>query len=204
MKEIDARGKSCPLPIVMTRSALNDPTIAGNFLVLCDSETSKENIEQYLSDNGIEHKTEKNEDHWAVEISKSGGFSAPEPENLRCPSQSPNREKGYIICFKSKNMEPGNEELGDKILQNFVNTVISVSPLPEEIIFYNSGVLLLQEGHPCQPALKELEERGVTLTLCGTCVTHYNAKDSIKIGTISNMHSILTSLANSSRIVYPC
>lgn len=50
MKEIDARGFSCPEPVIRTEKAVR----AGEteFEVLVDTNVSKENVCRYLEDNG--------------------------------------------------------------------------------------------------------------------------------------------------------
>ena len=52
MKEVDARGLSCPMPLVMTKQALEDG--AREVLVLADSGTAKANVVALLSDVGFE------------------------------------------------------------------------------------------------------------------------------------------------------
>ena len=48
-----------------------------------------------------------------------------------------------------------------------------------------------------------LEKQGVKLLICGTCVEYYNKKASIRIGTISNMYTILETLTHASKVIEP-
>ncbi|WP_409227827.1 sulfurtransferase TusA family protein [Gudongella sp. SC589] len=51
MNIIDARGMSCPQPVLMTKNALKkSPDIVQ---ILVDNETAKGNIERYLSHEGF-------------------------------------------------------------------------------------------------------------------------------------------------------
>ncbi|GAB6181245.1 sulfurtransferase TusA family protein [Desulfotomaculum defluvii] len=43
LKTVDARGLSCPEPVILTRQVLNQ-TISGNIQVLVDNNTAKENV----------------------------------------------------------------------------------------------------------------------------------------------------------------
>ncbi|MBE0476036.1 MAG: sulfurtransferase TusA family protein [Coriobacteriia bacterium] len=52
MTEIDARGLSCPLPLMRTKKALDGG--AGELTVLCDNGTAKANVVNLLSDSGFE------------------------------------------------------------------------------------------------------------------------------------------------------
>ncbi|MBP7583220.1 MAG: sulfurtransferase TusA family protein [Spirochaetes bacterium] len=51
MKTVDARGLSCPQPVVLTQKAINDGTDA--FEVQVNSVVSKENVLRCLSKNGF-------------------------------------------------------------------------------------------------------------------------------------------------------
>ena len=59
MKDItvDARGVLCPKPLIMTKKQLSKTAKDTSFLVLIDNETSKENVERFLSDNQIRFQT---------------------------------------------------------------------------------------------------------------------------------------------------
>ena len=67
---IDARGQSCPRPLMMTKKALKDPAVSAEFVVLTGSENAKENIERLLQDNGIPFQTGKEENHYRITVDK--------------------------------------------------------------------------------------------------------------------------------------
>lgn len=50
MKTIDARGLSCPEPVILTRQAMADGEAA--YVVLVDNNTSKENVTRYAEHQG--------------------------------------------------------------------------------------------------------------------------------------------------------
>ncbi len=60
MTQIDARGISCPQPVLMTKNALD----AGSteVTVLVDSKTAKSNVERYLNSTGYTFNTVKFDD----------------------------------------------------------------------------------------------------------------------------------------------
>ena len=51
MKEVDVRGLSCPMPLMLTKKALEDDP--AKILVHADSGTSKQNVVGLLSDYGF-------------------------------------------------------------------------------------------------------------------------------------------------------
>jgi TusA-related sulfurtransferase len=69
---VDARGQECPRPLMLTKKALKDEGITGEFVVLIDRENPRANIEKLLQDNGITFHTDKKEDHYRITVNKSG------------------------------------------------------------------------------------------------------------------------------------
>jgi selenium metabolism protein YedF len=200
---VDARGQLCPRPLILTKKTLNDQTVINEFVLLIDNETAKENVERFLQDNRIRFQSTKKEDHFQIQISKTGAAVTADVETY-CATEPEKKETGNnLICFKNDKMGFGSDDLGAILLKAFVNTIKEVKPLPRTIVFYNSGVTLTTTTSPLLAPLKELESLGVTLLICGTCADFYKIKDQIGVGKISNMYSILSSLTNAASIIYP-
>ena len=51
--------------------------------------------------------------------------------------------------------------------------------------------------------LKSLEAQGVEIMTCGTCLDYYGLKDKLAVGTVTNMYSIVETMAKAGRIVRP-
>ena len=66
MKEIDARGVSCPEPLMLTAQALKDSK--ETVKVLVTEPHQKMNVEKYAKDHGRKAVTEETEDGFAVVI----------------------------------------------------------------------------------------------------------------------------------------
>jgi hypothetical protein len=62
-------------------------------------------------------------------------------------------------------------------------------------------VKLLAEGSPALPSLAGLEEGGVDLVACGTCVDHFQLRDRIKVGRVGGMDEILRILAEAAKVI---
>jgi len=76
-----------------------------------------------------------------------------------------------------------------------------VQPLPEKIIFFNSGVKLVVEGSPVLEDLWALNERGVEILACGTCLGYYDLKEQIAVGEISNMYTIAETMLRAGKTI---
>ena len=48
-----------------------------------------------------------------------------------------------------------------------------------------------------------MEEKGVEILTCGTCADFFQVKDKIKVGTVTNMYTIVETLNAATKIVKP-
>jgi tRNA 2-thiouridine synthesizing protein A len=69
MVEVDARGLSCPLPVMRTKKALD----AGpdSLVVLVDSGTARANVSNMLADDGYSVSVSEEPDHFRIEAHQS-------------------------------------------------------------------------------------------------------------------------------------
>ena len=201
---IDARGLLCPKPIILTKKALNDNAVKDAFVVLIDNETSKDNVERFLSDNKVEFKTEQRDNIFNISVSKVKGkiVNSNVEDFCTIPVNKPDRGK-HVICIKNNKMGFGTDELGEILIQAFINTIKEVEPLPDKIVFYNNGIKLCLFNSKVVDSLKELENFGVKILVCGTCADYFNVKDKVAVGIVSNMYDISQTLTSASKVVCP-
>jgi len=95
----------------------------------------------------------------------------------------------------------GDDQLGEQLMGSFLRKLWSLETKPQRMIFYNSGVKLLTESSPVLDALDGLHQAGVDLIACGTCVTHFDLKNKIAVGRVSDMHEIATAMLTSPTVV---
>ncbi|OGO01317.1 MAG: SirA family protein [Chloroflexi bacterium RBG_13_53_26] len=70
MMEVDARGFSCPIPVVKTKEAIdNNPSAP--LSVLVESEVSRENVSRLARSRGYSVKVERIEDGFRLLLSPS-------------------------------------------------------------------------------------------------------------------------------------
>ena len=75
--------------------------------------------------------------------------------------------------------------------------------LPKSMLFFNGGATLTTEDSDSLEDLKSLEAQGVEIMTCGTCLDYYGLKDKLAVGTVTNMYSIVETMAKAGRIVRP-
>lgn len=95
----------------------------------------------------------------------------------------------------------GPEELQDVLIRGFLHTLNQVSPLPDAIIFINTGVRLSVEDSPVLEDLQALEEQGVEILICGTCLDYFGLTEKVAVGAISNMYTIAETLLGAGKVV---
>jgi selenium metabolism protein YedF len=100
-------------------------------------------------------------------------------------------------------MGEGDPQLGMILMKGFINALIEQPVLPTHLIFYNAGVLLTTVDSGVIHSLKSLEESGIEILVCGTCVDFYDIKAQRAVGKISNMFTITETMAKSGHVVKP-
>ncbi len=66
---VDARGLSCPQPVIETKRALEKAS-SGKVTVLVDTETARNNVERFGTSKGWKSSWEKTKDGYSVLFSK--------------------------------------------------------------------------------------------------------------------------------------
>ncbi|EOD00038.1 sulfurtransferase-like selenium metabolism protein YedF [Caldisalinibacter kiritimatiensis] len=195
-KEVDARGQACPKPVIMTKNSLNEIT-DGTITTIVDNEVAKENVIKLVKSLGFNYKVDKSSDsEFYVHITKGDGEKEDAPAT--CP---PNIFKDMTIVFGSDKLGQGSDELGKILVKGFIYSLTEAIPYPATLVFLNSGVNLTTEGSEVIEDLKKLEEQGVEILTCGTCLDFYGIEDKLKVGEVSNMYTIVEKIKNAANTV---
>lgn len=187
-KEVDARGQACPRPVILTKKAL-DEINEGIITTIVDNEIAKENVSKLAKSKGYSYKVDKSGEDYYIHITKG---EVNEEVNVCVPDTF----KDMTIAFSSNTMGSGSEELGKILVKSFIYTITEATPFPSTLVFYNTGVYLTCEGSEVVNDLKKLEEEGVEILSCGTCLDFFNIKEKLKVGEVTNMYNILEKLKN--------
>lgn len=103
-----------------------------------------------------------------------------------------------IVVMNQDQMGHGDRALGQKILGTFLKKAIAL-PHFSAIVFYNGGVKLVGPDSPVLTELRLLEERGVDLVPCGTCLQHFGITPAV--GKTADMDSILREIGQAKKVV---
>jgi selenium metabolism protein YedF len=193
-KIVDARGLACPQPVILTRNALQESDAV---TTIVDNETAKSNVSRMAAKRGCQVDVEEQEDGIYVHLTKGE-----EPAEEAAPQPVATFTSGpLILTVPSDIMGRGDKELGGILVRAFFHTLGEVEPLPQTIIFFNSGVKLVVEGSSVVQDLQALKARGIEILACGTCLGHYGLKERVAVGEVSNMYTIAETLLGASKVV---
>ena len=106
-----------------------------------------------------------------------------------------------VIIVNSEALGKGDEGVGQTLLAVFLRKVLASLKKPDAIIFYNSGVKLLVQGSRYLEVLVALEEQGVELLACGTCVYKVCNQKALLAGRITKMSEITDILLDAETVI---
>ncbi|HDP74846.1 MAG TPA: sulfurtransferase-like selenium metabolism protein YedF [Bacteroidales bacterium] len=203
-KIVDCRGQLCPQPLINTKKALKETLKGEAIQIIIDNATSCQNVSRFLTDNAVPFGIDEQNGVFTITINSQGiEFNPKKEAEEYCEVSFPGKSSSYIIALTSCFMGDGNEDLGRILMKGFLNSLPNLEKLPQEIICYNSAVTLAQKGTDTAQSLVKLNNLGVNITLCGTCVDFFGIKEEIEVGTISNMLYIAERLSSGIHVVKP-
>jgi selenium metabolism protein YedF len=185
--QIDSRGLACPQPVINTKKALenNESVIA-----IVDNNSAVENIRRMAKSMGCSLSEEIKGDGIYLTIEKKLSPNAAAGKNEPDIANSQPARGASLLVISQDVIGKGDDDLGRILIRSFFHILSETPPVPEAIVFLNSGVKLVAQGSEVSDDLKSLEKKGVKILACGTCLDYYKLKDKILAGSISNMYEI--------------
>lgn len=101
-----------------------------------------------------------------------------------------------VILIQGETLGRGDERLGMLLMANFLRLLGESDKKPGSLIFWNSGVRLVCEGSQVLDHLRRLEQQGIELLACTTCLEYFDLKDKQVVGKPTTMMKTITSLMN--------
>jgi selenium metabolism protein YedF len=107
---------------------------------------------------------------------------------------------GKTILIQSETLGRGSEELGEIIMSNFLSNLTENKDKPARLVFWNTGVKLVAEGSWALGHLKKLEQQGVEILACGTCLDFFELKGKQQVGKVTNMVKSIDFMLNTDTV----
>ena len=201
-------------PVEQARQALRahgTPIIA-----LSDSDAVRQDIETLAAQLGLSAASDTLEDGTFRTVLQpvSAGvlgsvLNTPEPELTLhpefppLPSDRPASAGDVIVALSSDRMGDGDDVLGAALMKEFVHALPLLTPTPDAVLLYNSGVKLACAGTETAPDLYALSRRGCDILVCRVCLEHYGLTGRLAVGEKADMFILSEKLMQAERIIRP-
>lgn len=201
---IDAKGKACPIPVIMAKKE-SDKGQAG-FTINVDNKTAVENLNRFGNSKGYDVIiTEKAEDNIFVRFAKKGEKIVPpyEAKGLETYNDNWERKKNWAVFIGKEGIGQGEPELGSTLMKMYFYTLEQGESrdVPSYVLFMNHGVKVPVYNQQAIEHLENLEKMGTRILVCGACLNFYNLAEKLRVGTVSNMYDIVEAMQEMDKIV---
>ena len=202
MIQVNAIGDACPLPVIKTMHALQELGGAGTVEVLVDNDIAVQNLTRLAESKGCAIQTEKRSDkEYCVTLTAEGAVASTGDEANLCTI--PAAKVKTVVVISADHMGEGSDELGKILLKGFIFALTQQETLPTTVLFYNGGARVTCEGSPSLDDLRKLQELGVEILTCGTCLNFYGLTEKLQVGEVTNMYVIAEKQMQADRILRP-
>ena len=223
MITINAIGDTCPIPVVKTKKAIEKLEKPDTVETLVDNEIAVENLKKMASQMGFAVSDSKINSGYSVKITvddidkindnkmsatnakatseaKANSIKTGADDMVSCNIKNSGEK---VVVIKSEFMGDGDNELGKVLIKGFIYALSQQDELPQTMLFYNGGAKITSEGSESIEDLKALEEKGVKIFTCGTCLNYYGLTEKLCVGEATNMNEITKKMTEASLIVCP-
>lgn len=201
-KLIDAKGKNCPIPVIMAKKEIDNGN--KNFIIEVDNKIAVQNLQRLANSQGLLSIVKEENEVFKVIFSN---YNSQNDECVECNEilseieDNKNQISTWSVFIGKEIIGAGNEELGKSLMKMYFYTISEGNDLPKSILFMNDGVKVITLNEQAIEHLKDLEKKGVEILVCGTCLNFYGLQEKLTVGKISNMYDITNSMKESSKVI---
>ena len=98
-------------------------------------------------------------------------------------------------------MGEADTELQTKLVTTYFRLLDESDTLPGVICFYAEGVFLVVQNSPVLENLRSLEDKGVHLVICNTCLTYYDLLEQVAVGVVGGMTDIIEAQRRADKVI---
>ena len=196
MKEIDARGLACPAPVLQTKATVQQDN-PGSVRVVVDNAASQQNVQRFLESENFLTKLEQDGDDYLV----IGTCDASRAEKPQLSEEKESDGKKIMVMCTTDRIGFGDDDLGLKLMINFLRTLGELGGELWRLVFVNNGVKLTIDGSQVLEDLKNYEKEGLKVLVCGTCLDHFSLLERKQVGETTNMLDIVTAMQLADKVI---
>lgn len=193
---VDVRGKLCPVPVIESKKAM-DASPEAVIVTVVDNEVSRDNVIKLGKSKKYAVGIQQRGSAYYIRMTPPGNdIVANQTESMATVHEKKEIPDvgGRVLLMTKDYLGEGSEELGRSLMKTFWFCLTEADVKPKKIFFINSGVKMVAEGSEHLENLQDLADAGVEIAACGICLDFYGLKESVKVGTITNMYVISDSM----------
>ena len=99
-----------------------------------------------------------------------------------------------FMVITSETLGKGDDELGAILMRVFLTCLGQGDEVPEVLGLMNGGVKLACQHGVVLEELKRIEERGVKVRACGTCLDFFDIREKLMVGDAGKMPDTVAGL----------
>ena len=207
--DINALGLACPQPVLKTKQAV-DQIHPLHLTVRVDNEAAVENVSRFLNTQGYETTASGQGSDFTITASQTTGHGQDTESAMKVQSaaalsgdETPESRQKILVFIATDRMGFGDDDLGRKLMVSFIKTLGEMGDDLWRLVFVNNGVKLTITGSPVLETLQEYERQGISILVCGTCLSHFDLLKAKQVGDTTNMLDIVTSLQLAQKVLHP-
>ena len=199
-KTVDARGLSCPAPVLMVKEAV-EKDLLDVLEVLVDNEAARQNVSRFLEAQQFSVSVVPEGDNFKISAQREGdGPEASQEVEISCNVDTELQQK-ILVLIATDRLGFGDDELGRKLLISYIKTLKEMGDELWRLVLLNNGVKLTIENSPVLDDLMAYEKGGLTILVCGTCLTHFDLLEAKRVGQTTNMMDIITAMQLADKVI---
>jgi selenium metabolism protein YedF len=194
-KTLDCRGLACPNPVIKTKELIDRGDVQ-QLTVLVDNPAAQENVSRLLQRAGFQVSVAAQGEASAVTGSRADAGAC--QVFVETPEEALRK---ILVLIGADRLGRGDEDLGARLMANFIATLKEMGPDLWCVVLVNAGVKLAVAGSEVLAGLKGLSQSGVRILVCGTCLNHFKLLEAKQVGETTNMLDIVTAMQLADKVI---
>jgi len=197
---LDCKGLPCPQPVLKCKDSI-EASNPEKLVVTVDNDPARENVSRFLTVKGYTVSSEGGGNEFTVTGVRSGDGECEVCQVMSNQEIADLDNQKILVFIAADVIGSGDDELGGNLMYNFLVTLKELGPDLWRIILVNGGVKLAVSDNRCMEELRKLEESGVSLLVCGTCLEFFGLTGQQGAGQVTNMLDVVTSFQLASKTI---
>lgn len=203
---VNCEALPCPQPVMKLKKLL-EASCPTKLTIIVDNEPALENVSRFLASQGFVSSHDKLDNTWIIQAQRvnaaCSAVTDKEPHSAAAPSSQTKagEEMKTLVMLISPVFGEGDDELGKKLMKNFISTLPEMGNSLWRIVLLNGGVELATQSSHVLEELRLLESLGVSVLVCGTCLEHFKLLKKKAVGETTNMLDVVTSMQLAEKII---